>query len=184
MFLNKTCFNGLYRVNAKGEFNAAFNNSETVSFDYENLKNIREAFETKIVYMSSDDYKNICCCSVIDRHIEAQPDKYKKVFVYLDPPYKPMTSKNGEFGYTADKFSDQQQLELKEMCDKINEKGYLFLQSNSDSENNFFGNLYSDYNITTVKAQRKINCDGTKRGKINEILISNFIPSKKQYELF
>lgn len=174
MFLNKTCFNGLYRVNGKGEFNAAFNNSTSVSFDYENLENIHNIILTKNIYMSADDYKNVCCCAAIERYLEAYPDEYKKVFIYMDPPYKPIKEDGKCVSYTSANFDDIDQQELKKVCDGIHEKGFMFLQSNSEPETNFFGELYSDYNITTVKARRNVNSDGAGRGKINEILISNF----------
>ena len=184
VFLNKTCFNGLYRVNGKGEFNAAFNNSTSVSFDYENLDNLHNIAETKTIYMSTDDYKNICCCDAIKRHLDTYPDKYKKVFVYLDPPYKPIKETGKCVSYTSANFDDVDQTELKEMCDEINKNGYMFLQSNSEPETNFFGKLYADYNITTVKARRNINSDGAGRGKINEILISNFNNNYGNISLF
>ena len=183
LFLNRTCFNGLYRVNADGEFNAAFNNSTSVSFDYDNLKNIHKSAEGKIIYMSSEDYKEVCCCSTIETALESHPDQYKKVFVYLDPPYKPLKTNGGEVQYTNGEFGDNGQKELKEVCDKMNEKGYLFLQSNSSPETNFFHELYKKYNIDEVKANRKINSDGAGRGKITELLISNY-EINKSYELF
>lgn len=184
MFLNKTCFNGLYRVNGKGEFNAAFNNSTSVSFDYENLDNLHSIAETKTIYMSTDDYKNICCCDAIKRHLNTYPEEYKKVFVYLDPPYKPIKESGKCVSYTSANFDDVDQTELKEMCDEIHKNGYMFLQSNSEPETNFFGKLYADYNITTVKARRNINSDGAGRGKINEILISNFNNNYGNVSLF
>lgn len=184
MFLNKTCFNGLYRVNGKGEFNAAFNNSESVSFDYENLENLHNIAETKNIYMSADDYKNICCCAAIKRYLELNPEKYKKVFIYMDPPYKPIKDTGKCVSYTAANFDDIDQQELKTVCDEINENGFMFLQSNSEPETNFFGNLYSEYNISIVKARRNINSDGAGRGKINEILISNFNKNYGNISLF
>lgn len=184
MFLNKTCFNGLYRVNGKGEFNAAFNNSESVSFDYENLENLHNIAETKNIYMCADDYKNVCCCAAIKRYLAINPAEYKKVFIYMDPPYKPIKETGKCVSYTAANFDDIDQQELKKVCDEINENGFMFLQSNSEPETNFFGNLYSDYNISIVKARRNINSDGAGRGKINEILISNFNKNYGNISLF
>ena len=184
MFLNKTCFNGLYRVNGKGEFNAAFNNSTSVSFDYENLENIHNIGETKNIYMSADDYKNVCCCATIKRYLEVDPIEYKKVFVYLDPPYKPIKETGKCVSYTAANFDDIDQEELKLVCDDINENGFMFLQSNSEPETDFFNNLYADYNINIVKARRNVNSDGAGRGKINEILISNFNKNYGNVSLF
>ncbi len=134
--------------------------------------------------MSTDDYKNICCCAAIKRYLEANPAEYKKVFIYMDPPYKPIKETGKCVSYTAANFDDIDQQELKKVCDEINENGFMFLQSNSEPETNFFGNLYSDYNISVVKARMNINSDGAGRGKINEILISNFNKNYGNISLF
>ncbi len=169
MFLNKTCFNGLYRVNKEGLFNVPYNGAKTVSFDYENLKAISHALKSRITVILDGSYNNPDIVSLIDK-----ADNPEEVFIYLDPPYRPISVKGNEVSYTSDGFNDRDQEELKDFCDYINQKGIKFIESNSDPEDKYFDTLYSNYHIKRIQARRSINSDGTKRGKINELLISNF----------
>src|SRR5574344_1383120 len=165
IFLNKTCFNGLYRVNSKGLFNVPFNNAKNpLLCDEENLRNCSELL--KNVQMQVGDYSN--CKSFID----------KKTFVYIDPPYRPLTQTSAVTSYSENSFEDNQQIELGNFITEIAKKGAQIVASNSDPKNinkddNFFDNLYSDFEIERVQASRMINSNARKRGAINELLISN-----------
>ena len=166
IFLNRTCFNGLYRVNSKNEFNVPFGKNlnpricdqETILADSKLLQ--------KVIILNGDFEETL---------------KYatKNTFFYLDPPYKPISATSSFTSYAKDNFNDKEQIRLKDFCAKLNNKGYYWLLSNSDVKNiditnNFFDDLYSDYIIERVKAKRFINSVASKRGHIFELLISNY----------
>ncbi len=165
IFLNKTCFNGLYRVNKKGEFNVPFNNAKNPMLcDEENLKACSKLLQN--VQMKTGDYKN--CKDFID----------SETFVYLDPPYRPLTQTSAFTSYSENQFSDKEQIELGKFITEISNKGAKVLASNSDPKNtnkedNFFDDLYSNFEIERISASRMINSDAKKRGAISELLISN-----------
>ena len=165
IFLNKTCFNGLYRVNSKGLFNVPYNNAKNpLLCDIDNLKACSEALQN--VEMSVGDYKG--CKDFID----------SDTFVYLDPPYRPLTQTSAFTSYSENGFTDKEQIELGNFITEISNKGAKVLASNSDPKNsdindNFFDNLYSKFEIERVSASRMINSNASKRGAINELLISN-----------
>lgn len=165
IFLNKTCFNGLYRVNSKGLFNVPFNNAKNpLLCDEENLRNCSMLLQN--VEMKIGDYKE--CKSFID----------DKTFVYIDPPYRPLTQTAAFTSYSENGFSDKEQIELGNFITEISNKGAKVLASNSDPKNanendNFFDDLYSHFEIERVSASRMINSNAKKRGAINELLISN-----------
>lgn len=165
IFLNKTCFNGLYRVNRKGQFNVPMGAYKNPTIcDDENLRNIHEAL--KNVTIVCGDYS--LSKSFID----------KDTFVYLDPPYRPISETSGFTSYNSDVFDDNEQIRLSEFIDEINLSGAKIVLSNSDPKNvneedNFFDDLYKNYKINRVEASRAINSKGDKRGKINELLICN-----------
>lgn len=166
IFLNKTCFNGLFRVNKKGEFNVpmgAYKNP--LICDESNLRALaRKLQKVTIVcgdYRRSKDF--------IDEH----------TFVYFDPPYRPLTDTASFTAYTENLFNDDSQKELVRFVDEMHGRGAKLLISNSDpknfdAEDNFFDDIYSAHNIKRVEATRMINCKGASRGKIKELLISNF----------
>ncbi len=166
IFLNKTCFNGLYRVNKKGEFNVpmgAYKNP--LICDKENLLVVSEKLQkVKIVcsdYKSSYDF--------IDDN----------TFVYFDPPYRPITQTANFTAYNEFSFNDDAQKELAKYVSKLHKKGAKIVVSNSDPKNideddNFFDEIYAEHNIKRVDAARMINCKGKARGKIKELLISNY----------
>lgn len=166
IFLNKTCFNGLYRVNRKGEYNVpmgAYKNP--LICNEHNLKSVSKKLQNvKIVcgdYKESGDF--------IDN----------KTFVYFDPPYRPLTPTANFTSYTEGMFDDKNQLELAKFVQELDQKGAKIVASNSDPKNtneddNFFDDAYAKQNIKRVSATRMINRNSDKRGKIHELLISNF----------
>ncbi len=165
IFLNKTCFNGLYRVNRKGQFNVPMGAYKNPTIcDEENLRNIHEALQN--VTIVCGDYS--LSKSFIDQD----------TFVYLDPPYRPISETSAFTSYNSDVFDDDEQIRLARFIDEINASGAKIVLSNSDPKNvneedNFFDDLYKNYKINRVEASRAINSKGDKRGKINELLICN-----------
>ncbi|WP_339014616.1 DNA adenine methylase [Fusobacterium animalis] len=166
IFLNKTCFNGLYRVNKKGEFNVPMGAYKKPKIcDEENLKNVSLALKkVKIIYA---DYR------------ESESFIDEKTFVYIDPPYRPLNITSSFTSYTENDFNDKEQIELAEYINVLNKKGAKIVISNSDPKNNdiddnFFDKLYKNYNINRVKATRMLNSNASLRGAINELLITNY----------
>lgn len=166
IFLNKVCFNGLYRENLKGEYNVPFGRhsnpgiykEEVIRYDSELLQRVT---------ILNGDYK--------DAIVEGVSGT---VLYYFDPPYKPISKTSSFNSYTCNKFMDSEQLELKEHCDKLDSMGSYFILSNSDvrdedMENGYFDDLYKGYRIDRVVMNRSINSKGDKRGKVSELLISN-----------
>ncbi len=160
IYLNKTCYNGLYRVNSAGQFNTPYGSYKKPNIVNEVLLSaISDYLNSNEIEIKSGDYKDVLS------------GLNKDSFVYLDPPYMPISSSSSFTGYTEGGFDYAKQVELKEECDKLNEKGIQFLQSNSDCKE--IRELYKDYKIKTVKAKRAINSMSDKRGEINEVLIYN-----------
>ncbi|RGD74481.1 DpnII family type II restriction endonuclease [Anaerofustis stercorihominis] len=172
IFLNKTCFNGLYRVNKEGFFNVpmgAYKNP--LICDEKNLYNV--SYKLKDVTIVCGDYRK--SKDFIDNH----------TFVYLDPPYRPLNNTSSFTSYTETIFDDNEQIELSNFIDDINMKGAKIVLSNSDpknidSDDNFFDNVYSEYKIKRVYATRMINSNSSARGKIKELIISNFEEKKME----
>ena len=166
IFLNKTCFNGLYRVNKQGLFNVPMGAYKKPMFcDNVNLGNISRLLQN--VTIKCGDYKD--CLDFID----------EKTFVYIDPPYRPLTETASFTSYAETDFADKEQFELGRFMDNLNAKGANVIISNSDSKNsdkndNFFDEIYNKYNIARVMAKRMINCNGESRGNVSELLISNY----------
>lgn len=166
IFLNKTCFNGLYRVNSKGLFNVpmgAYKNPPIC--DAENLRLISKLLQN--VQIKCGDYSE--CAEFIDEN----------TFVYIDPPYRPLTATASFTSYSENEFGDKQQIELGKFIDDITAEGAKVVASNSDPKNadsgdDFFDDLYSSYSISRVSAKRMINSKASNRGSINELLICNF----------
>jgi len=166
IFLNKTCFNGLYRVNRKGLFNVpmgAYKNP--VICNEANLRAVSEKLQPVVI--ACGDYRK--SAEFID----------KNTFVYFDPPYRPISSTSSFTAYTEDRFEDNEQIALAEFVKSMEKKGAKIVISNSDPKNeniddDFFDNLYADFNIKRVEAVRMINSNAEARGKIKELLISNF----------
>lgn len=166
LFLNKTCFNGLYRVNKKGKFNVPFGKYKKPNIcDRDNLISVHHYLQ-KVNILNGDFQETL---------------KYatNETIFYLDPPYKPIKLTSSFTSYSEHNFDDQEQIRLKEFCDEIHRQGHYFILSNSDVKNydnfnNFFDELYQQYKIKRVKARRNINSKGDKRGEIFELLITNF----------
>jgi DNA adenine methylase len=165
IFLNKTCFNGLYRVNQKGEHNVPIGSYKNPKIcDSDNLFAVSKKLQN--VQIICGDYQ--LSRNFIDN----------KTFVYFDPPYRPISATSSFASYTQDKFNDVQQKELADFIDEINNKNALIIASNSDpnninSDDKFFDNLYAAHRIQHVDATRMINCNSTARGQIKELLITN-----------
>ena len=166
IFLNKTCFNGLFRVNKKGLFNVPMGSYKNPMIcDEENLRAASEKLRN--VKIVCDDYRK--SADFIDSN----------TFVYFDPPYRPISDTASFTAYTENLFNDEEQIELARFVDNMHKKGAKLVISNSDptnsnTEDDFFDNIYSSHKIKRVEATRMINCNSEARGKIKELLISNF----------
>lgn len=166
IFLNKTCFNGLFRVNKKGYFNVPMGvYKNPLICDEDNLRAISEKLQN--VTIVCGDYKQ--SADFIDSH----------TFVYFDPPYRPITKTASFTAYTSQSFNDENQIELANFVSLLDKKGAKIVVSNSDPKNsdctdNFFDEIYSSCSIKRVEATRMINSKSDGRGKIKELLISNF----------
>lgn len=160
IYLNKTCFNGLYRVNSAGEFNTPFGRYKNPNIVNElTLKAVNKYLNTNNIIIQSGDYSKIL------------KEADKKSFVYLDPPYHPISESSNFTGYVQGGWDKEDQVGLKKACDELNQKGVKFLLSNSSAE--FIKELYKDYKITIVKANRAINSNGADRGEVDELIIKN-----------
>ena len=166
IFLNRTCFNGLYRVNASNQFNVPHGKYKNPKIcDKKNLFAVSEALQR--VEIHNDDYETL------------RDGVSKGCFVYLDPPYKPISETSAFNSYSAVKFDDDEQVRLKEFCDAVNDQGGYFMLSNSDPaaidpNNRFFDDLYAAYRIQRIGAKRAINANGNSRGEVSELLITNY----------
>lgn len=170
IFLNRTCFNGLFRVNSKGEFNVPHG---------------------KYANPRICDADNLQACSAILQRVEilcgdfSDTGRYAgpSTLYYLDPPYKPITETSSFTSYTKGGFNDDEQIRLRDFCNQISEGRALFVASNSDPKDvnpteSFFDNIYNHYYIKRVSASRMINSNATGRGVISELMISNVVNSQ------
>lgn len=161
LYLNKTCFNGLYRVNSKGKFNVPFGKYKNPNIvNEENLRKASELLQGADIRQQS--FENV------------QKDAEEGDFVYLDPPYYPISDTSYFTSYTKDVFLDEEQKNLAEVFQNLNKKGCLVMLSNSDSR--FIKSLYENNGcyIYTVRARRAINSNAEKRGAINELVVVNY----------
>ncbi len=166
IYLNKTCFNGLYRVNQKGGFNTPFSGYKNpLICDENNLRKISK--KLKHVKILHKDYKKVL------------KNAKKGDFIYFDPPYAPLSPTASFTSYTKEGFGEHQQIELKDVFYKLHKKGCFVMLSNSNS--NFINKIYKELikkdkkiKINKVGANRMINSDATKRGKIKEVLVVNY----------
>lgn len=161
MYLNKTCYNGLFRVNRAGEFNSPWGRYKNPNITNElTIRAMSRYFNKAKITVLCGDYR------------EALKGTRKGAFVYLDPPYMPISLSSSFTGYTAAGFGKEEQIELKKQCDLLNKKGIKFLLSNSCCD--FIEELYQDYKIERVSAKRTINAKADKRGAIDEVLVRNY----------
>lgn len=162
IYLNRTCFNGMYRVNSKGGFNVPFGKyANPLICDESNLRKASKAL--KNVEIKKQDYKEVL-------------KKAKKGdFVYFDPPYYPVSKTASFTSYTSESFLDKEQIELRDTFVELHKRGCFVMLSNSDTP--FINKIYSEpkgLRITKVQAGRAINSDASKRGKITEVLVTNY----------
>jgi DNA adenine methylase len=161
IYLNKTCYNGLYRVNNAGEFNSPFGRYKNPNIVNEPvLKAVSRYLNANNIQIFNTDYDDIL----------KKADNNS--FVYLDPPYHPVSESSGFTGYIQGGWDIFDQIRLREACDDLTRRGIRFLLSNSATS--FIKDQYEKYNIRTVKAIRLINTDADKRGEIDEVLIRNY----------
>ena len=166
IFLNRTCFNGLYRVNKDGKFNVPCGKYKNPTIcDSNNLRNLSELIKNVIFeygdYRKSEKYVN------------------NNTFVYFDPPYRPLSATSGFTSYTKEDFNDDNQKELANYFYKLDLKNAKLMLSNSNPKNvnkddNFFENIYKGFVINEVSAKRMINSNAKGRGEISELLITNY----------
>ncbi len=161
IYLNKTCYNGLFRVNKSGEFNAPFGTYKNPNIVNETtLRAVSNYFNKSKIRFTCQDFED-----VLKR-------ARKGAFVYLDPPYDPVSETASFTGYDKGGFDKDEQIRLKMTCDKLNKKGIRFLLSNSAT--GFIMDLYKDYKIEVIQAKRVINSKANKRGDVDEVLVMNF----------
>lgn len=161
LYLNKTCFNGLFRVNSSGEFNSPFGHYKNPNIVNEPvLRAVNKYLIKSDVALYNEDF---------ERNLERVPNNG---FVYLDPPYDPVSDTASFTGYNKGGFDRKEQERLKKCCDKLNKRGVKFMLSNSATE--FIKDLYSDYDVRIVKAKRIINANVNGRGAVEEVLIRNY----------
>lgn len=161
LYLNKTCFNGLFRVNTSGEFNTPFGYYKKPNLVNEPvLRAVSQYFASADITFYHEDFAETLCR--VD----------KGGFVYLDPPYDPVSETASFTGYHKGGFDRTDQIRLRQCCDELTRRGIPFLLSNSATA--FIRELYQDYHISIVKAKRAINSNGRKRGGIEEVLIRNY----------
>lgn len=165
IFLNRTCFNGLYRVNKKNEFNVPMGSyKKPLICDVDNLLLVNQALQG--VEILSGDYQQTLSYA------------QGNTLFYFDPPYKPLSETSSFNAYTKYDFNDEQQIRLAEFCKEVDLLGHTWILSNSDVKgaapnDDFFDNLFKDFQIKRVSAKRSINANPEKRGELKELLISN-----------
>lgn len=161
LFLNKTCFNGLYRVNASGFFNSPYGKYKNPNIVNEDkIRALHNYFNTSNITFRTGDFEDAV------KYIR------KGSFVYFDPPYAPLSPTSNYTGYTSNGFGKEDQIRLRKLCDKLDKRGVKFLLSNSNVP--FIQEQYKDYTIDVVGAKRAINSNGKKRGEVEEVLIRNY----------
>lgn len=161
IYLNKTCYNGLYRVNNAGEFNSPFGNYKNPNIvNAPVLRAVSAYFNAAEITFSTVDYA------------ELLQNVRRGTFVYLDPPYDPVSDTSSFTGYARGGFTKDDQIRLRECCDELNRRGVRFMLSNSATD--FIREQYAAYHITTVQAKRAINSVASKRGDVDEVVVRNY----------
>ncbi len=165
IFINRTCFNGLYRVNRKNQYNVPMGGYKKPTIcDKDNILAVSKALQK--VEILCGDFEQTLNYST------------KNSLFYFDPPYKPLSETSSFNSYAKDEFNDNEQIRLKNFCNKIDTLNHTWILSNSDvrgknSDDNFFDELYADFEIQRVNARRSINANPEKRGLLKELLITN-----------
>lgn len=168
IFLNRTCFNGLYRVNSRGGFNVPFGRYQNPTILHEDvLRADAELLRNTTIHLGD--------------FMQSEPYISEETFVYFDPPYRPLNRTSSFTQYAKEGFTDEEQRRLAAYYARCNARGARLMLSNSDPKNvdpddEFFDDLYARYHIDRVPARRMINCDGTGRGEIYEIIVTNYDP--------
>lgn len=166
IFLNRTCFNGLYRVNSKNLFNVPMGSYKAPTIcDAQNILSVSNALQ-KVEILNGD-------------YTATLNHATDNSFFYFDPPYKPLSNTSSFNSYAKDDFNDDEQIRLRDFCAKLETLGHKWMLSNSDVKgkdvnDTFFDDIYSDFAISRVKASRRINANAEKRGELNELLITNY----------
>lgn len=166
IYLNRTCFNGLYRVNKNGKFNVPIGSYKNPTIcDEENLRQLSQLIQN--VQFQHGDYS------------KSMEYVTENTFVYFDPPYRPLNVTSGFTSYTKEDFNDENQRELARFYGELNVRNAKLMLSNSNPKNinkedTFFDNIYQGFNINQIQASRMINANSNGRGKISEILVTNY----------
>lgn len=159
LYLNKTCYNGLFRKNSKGYFNTPYGHYAKMNFDFENIRACSEYLRENNIQVSNGDFEHFI-------------DNLNDCFIYADPPYYPLNPTSFT-SYSEMDWSDEgPQIRLKESLERATQRGCQWMLSNSDTP--FIRELFANYNIYTVQARRNINSKGNGRGYINEVLVTNY----------
>ena len=170
IFLNRTCFNGLYRVNAKGKFNVPFG------------RNLHPTICNAATIMADSELLNRVDVTILNGDFERTTDEMGDGlnFFYFDPPYRPLNATSSFNSYAKEEFNDEQQIRLRDFCSRLDSlPNVRWMLSNSDCsaknpDDTFFEDIYSDFHIHRVHASRAINANPSKRGKLTELLIKNY----------
>jgi DNA adenine methylase len=166
IFLNRTCFNGLYRVNKNNGYNVPMGSYKKPTIcDEQNILAVSNALQK--VEILCGDYEATLKVTTSNS------------FFYFDPPYKPLSNTSSFNSYAKDEFNDEEQIRLRNFCTNLEKLGHKWILSNSDvkgkdANDNFFDEIYSEFSISRVKARRSINANPEKRGELNELLITNY----------
>ncbi len=161
IFLNKTCYNGLFRVNSQGQFNVPFGRYKKPNIlDEAVLKAVSDYLKAAQIEILNTDFA------------EAVKKANKNDFIYFDPPYDPISSTSSFTGYDVNGFDRHQQKRLKEVVDELNSRNCKVLLSNAHTD--FIIDLYKDYKQVKVSATRAINSNASRRGKVDEVLVMNY----------
>ena len=170
IFLNRTCFNGLYRVNKSNGYNVPMGSYKKPTIcDDQNILAVSNVLQ-KVEILCGDYEATLNNTST-------------NSFFYFDPPYKPLSNTSSFNSYAKDEFNDEEQIRLRNFCSKLESEGHKWMLSNSDvkgkdTNDNFFDEIYSEFSISRVKARRTINANPEKRGELNELLITNYNTEK------
>lgn len=161
IFLNKTCFNGLFRVNSQGFFNVPYGYYKKPQYkEYSKIMAVSEYLNRSHATILSGDYQ------------QTAPYISKGTFLYVDPPYAPITETSNFTGYTNSGFNTLEQIRLRDFCKEMSKRGAMFMQSNSNSP--LIRELYSEFSIHEVKAPRNVAAASASRGEVEELVITNY----------